>query len=165
MEGATPAGLGIRSSPEMSSHRVAGSSPPERRCLIFAPRLRVVCPTPDSWRPNFAWSCGASACCPPAGDACRCTSTRRGFFGGRARWMRPTEGGTNKRPECCMTIRDATSEYWIDGRQHRPLRRRHSGKGRAVPALVLDPNRSSLNCAYEPRQGLVSLHHPQTPLL
>src|SRR5512132_4405026 len=42
----------------------------------------------------------------------------------------------NKRPECWMTIRawgDATPEYWIDGRQHRPLRRRHSGKGRAVP--------------------------------
>jgi len=49
-----------------------------------------------------------------------------------------------------MTIRDATPEYWIDGRQHRPLRRRHSGKGRAVPVLVLDPNR------YEPRQGLVA---------
>jgi hypothetical protein len=29
--------------------------------------------------------------------------------------------------------RDTTPEYWIDGRQHRPLRRRHSGKGRAVP--------------------------------
>src|SRR5262249_20802289 len=28
-------------------------SPPERRCLIFAPRLRVVCPTPDSWRAKF----------------------------------------------------------------------------------------------------------------
>src|SRR5262249_1978358 len=64
-----------------------------------------------------------------------------------------------------MIIRDATPEYWIDGRQHRPLRRRHSGKGRAVPALVLDPNRSSLNCAYEPRQGLVPFRHPQTPLL
>src|SRR5262245_51891349 len=30
-----------------------GSSPPERRCLILAPKLRVVCPTPDSWRANF----------------------------------------------------------------------------------------------------------------
>src|SRR5262249_1529847 len=28
-------------------------SPPERRCLIFAPRLRVVCPRPDSWRAKF----------------------------------------------------------------------------------------------------------------
>src|SRR5215831_20058929 len=28
-------------------------SPPERRCFIFAPRLRVVCPTPDSWRAKF----------------------------------------------------------------------------------------------------------------
>jgi len=45
-------------------------------------------------------------------------------------------GEPNKRPECWMTVRawgDATPEYWIDGRQHRPLRRRHSGKGRAVP--------------------------------
>ena len=29
-----------------------GSSPPERRCL--APKLRVVCPTPDSWRAKFS---------------------------------------------------------------------------------------------------------------
>jgi len=37
---------------------------------------------------------------------------------------------------------EATPEYWIDGRQHRPLRRRHSGKGRAVPVrLSLIPNR------------------------
>src|SRR5215475_2539642 len=31
-----------------------GSSPPERRCLILAPKLRVVCPTPDSWRAKFS---------------------------------------------------------------------------------------------------------------
>jgi hypothetical protein len=45
----------------------------------------------------------------------------------------------HKRPKCWMTIRawgDATPEHWIDGRQHRPLRRRHSGKGRAVPVRL-----------------------------
>src|SRR5262249_55175813 len=30
-----------------------GSSPPECRCLILAPKLRVLCPAPDSWRANF----------------------------------------------------------------------------------------------------------------
>src|SRR5262249_47022472 len=30
-------------------------------------------------------------------------------------------------------LEDAPPEYWIDGRQPRPLRRRQSGKGRAVP--------------------------------
>jgi hypothetical protein len=48
----------------------------------------------------------------------------------------PQETEPDKRVEGWMTIRawgDATPEYWIDGRQHRPLRRRHSGKGRAVP--------------------------------
>jgi hypothetical protein len=48
----------------------------------------------------------------------------------------PQKAEPNERPECWKAIRawgDATPEYWIDGRQHRPLRRRHSGKGRAVP--------------------------------
>src|SRR5262249_8221958 len=31
-----------------------GSSPPERRWLMLAPKLRVVCPTPDSWRAKFS---------------------------------------------------------------------------------------------------------------
>jgi len=44
---------------------------------------------------------------------------------------------------------DATPEYWIDGRQHRPLRRRHSGKGRAVPVRCpWSRTVRSLNCAY-----------------
>jgi hypothetical protein len=44
---------------------------------------------------------------------------------------------------------EATPEYWIDGRQHRPLRRRHSGKGRAVPVrLSLILTVRSLSCAY-----------------
>jgi hypothetical protein len=48
----------------------------------------------------------------------------------------PQKAEPNKGPECwmdCSGLGDATPEYWIDGRQHRPLRRRHSGKGRAVP--------------------------------
>jgi len=52
------------------------------------------------------------------------------------RMRTPTALEPDKGVECWTTIRawgDATPEYWIDGRQHRPLRRRHSGKGRAVP--------------------------------
>src|SRR5262249_31063713 len=42
-------------SPE-TSPREGGSSPPKCRCLIFASRLRIVCPTPDSTRVKFAFS-------------------------------------------------------------------------------------------------------------
>jgi hypothetical protein len=67
-----------------------------------------------------------------------------------------------------MTIRawgDATPEYWIDGRQHRPLRRRHSGKGVPFPCAVLDPNRSFVELRVrEPQQGLVAFRHLQNSL-
>jgi hypothetical protein len=42
----TPAGIGIRSVPGEVLARISL----ECRCFIFAPRLRVVCPTADSWR-------------------------------------------------------------------------------------------------------------------
>jgi len=50
--------------------------------------------------------------------------------------IRLTEVGTEygtRALDGCSGLVEATPEYWIDGRQHRPLRRRHSGKGRAVP--------------------------------
>src|SRR5262245_48330782 len=41
-----PRGSAFGLSPERLLARISL----ECRCLIFAPRLRVVCPTPDSWR-------------------------------------------------------------------------------------------------------------------
>jgi hypothetical protein len=50
----------------------------------------------------------------------------------KSRWSR-SSARRIARSSLHLEGRNATPEYWIDGRQHRPLRRRHSGKGRAVP--------------------------------
>ena len=61
----------------------------------------------------------------------------------------PTYGGTNLHTRCCHyeCSGGIFSEHWIDGRRCGPLRRRHSGKGRAVPERCPSISISSLQLA------------------